>query len=60
MIDRGIPFNPLEIEDPDIMESIDDRPIGGYGIFIMKQTMDSVSYENTDGQNIVSFIKKIC
>ena len=41
------------------MESIDDRPIGGLGIFIMKQTMDSVSYDYKDGQNIVSVSKSI-
>ena len=59
MIDQGMPFNPLEREDPEIMESIDDRPIGGLGIFIMKQTMDSVSYDYADGQNIVSFSKRL-
>ena len=38
MIDRGIPFNPLEKEDPDISGPIDERRIGGLGIFILKQT----------------------
>lgn len=59
MIDRGIPFNPLEKEDPDISGPIGERRIGGLGIFILKQTMDRISYCYTDGQNILSFSKNI-
>lgn len=42
--DGGIAFNPLAKEDPDITASLEDRQIGGLGIFICKQMMDSVEY----------------
>lgn len=49
--DAGIPFNPLEKEDPDITASIEDRQIGGLGIFICKQMMDNLTYSYEDGCN---------
>ena len=57
--DNGIPFNPLEREEPDITLSAADRDIGGLGIFITKKTMDTVSYENENGKNILTMTKKI-
>ena len=55
--DAGVSFNPLEKEDPDITLSLDDRPVGGLGIFICKKMMDSVSYVFEDGCN--NFTMKI-
>ena len=55
--DAGVPFNPLEKEDPDITLSLDERPVGGLGIFICKKMMDSVSYIFEDGCN--NFTMKI-
>ncbi len=49
--DAGVPFNPLEKEDPDITLSLDERPVGGLGIYICKKMMDSVSYVFEDGCN---------
>lgn len=57
--DRGIDYNPLEKEDPNITLSAEERQIGGLGIFIVKQTMDSVEYENVNGHNILTLTKKI-
>ena len=57
--DRGIPYNPLEKEDPDVESSLEDRKIGGLGIFIVKQTMDDVAYENDNGHNILTITKNI-
>ncbi|MBR3737250.1 MAG: SpoIIE family protein phosphatase [Eubacterium sp.] len=51
--DSGIPYNPLEKEDPDLTLSADERGIGGYGIFIVKNTMDKIDYEYSDGKNIL-------
>ena len=59
IIDKGIPFNPLNKPDPDITLSAEDRQIGGLGIFITKKTMDSVSYEYKNNENILTMIKKI-
>lgn len=57
-IDSGTPYNPLEKEDPDITLSVEERPIGGLGIFMVKKTMDEVRYEHTDGQNVLTIVKK--
>ncbi|MBE6827895.1 MAG: serine/threonine protein phosphatase [Ruminococcaceae bacterium] len=57
--DSGIPYNPLEKEDPDISLSADVREIGGLGIFLVKKNMDNVSYDYTDGKNILTIKKTI-
>ena len=57
--DAGIPFNPLEHEDPDINASLDERNIGGLGIFLCKQMMDDVIYSYEGGCNILSMSIKI-
>ena len=57
--DEGVPFNPLEREEPDITLSAADRDIGGLGIFITKKTMDTVTYKNENGKNILTMTKKI-
>ena len=55
--DEGIQYDPLKNEDPDITLSAEDRPIGGLGIFMVKKSMDEVSYEYMDGKNRLT-IKK--
>ena len=57
--DSGVPFNPLEKEDPDITLSVDERQIGGLGIFLCKQMMDDISYEYKDGCNCLTMSKKV-
>lgn len=59
MTDSGVPFNPLEKPDPDVTLSAKERKIGGLGIFMMKKTMDEVFYANTNGENILTMIKKL-
>lgn len=57
--DSGIPFNPLEKPDPDITLSVEERQVGGLGIFLCKQMMDSLEYEYKDGSNILLMKKSI-
>lgn len=52
-IDGGKPYNPLEKEDPDTTLGIDEREIGGLGIFLVKKNVDDIAYENADGKNIL-------
>ena len=59
MTDSGIPFDPLAKPDPDITLSAEERQIGGLGIFMMKMTMDEVSYVYKDGKNILTMKKFI-
>lgn len=56
--DSGLPFDPLAKEDPDVTLSAEERNIGGLGIYMVKKTMDDVSYEYKDGKNILTIVKK--
>lgn len=58
-IDNGVPYDPLAKEDPDVTLSAEEREIGGLGIYMVKKSMDNVSYMYKDGQNILSIQKKI-
>ncbi len=49
--DEGMPYNPLEKEDPDITASVQAREIGGLGIFMVKQMADQIRYEYKDNRN---------
>lgn len=57
--DDGKAFNPLEIEEPDINASIDERKIGGLGIFIVKNLVDKIEYKRNGSKNILLIEKKI-
>jgi sigma-B regulation protein RsbU (phosphoserine phosphatase) len=57
--DKGVPFNPLAKDDPDVSLSAEDRQIGGLGIFMVKKSMDDVLYERKDGKNILTLVKRI-
>ena len=58
-IDHGIPYDPLKKDDPDVTLSAEKRAIGGLGIFMVKKTMDEITYEYKDGQNILSIRKDL-
>ena len=58
-MDQGIPFDPLNQEEPDTSLSASDRKIGGLGIFLVRKTMDDVSYQYRDGRNILCLKKRI-
>jgi len=57
--DRGVAFDPLERETPDISAPVAERPIGGLGIFMVRQIMDSVGYERRDGENVFTMTKRL-
>lgn len=57
IIDWGIPFNPLSLPEPDIEASIEDRKIGGLGIYMMRNIMDEVHYKREQGRNILTLVK---
>lgn len=54
LTDQGVPFNPLEQEAPDTDLPPEERPIGGLGIFLVREMMDNVSYRYEDGHNILT------
>ena len=57
--DGGVPFNPLELKDPDITLKAEDRQIGGLGIYMVKKSMDEGTYQYENGQNVLILRKKI-
>lgn len=57
--DRGKPFDPLKKPDPDITLDVDEREIGGLGIYMVKKSMDQVSYSYEDGRNILEIRKRL-
>ena len=56
-IDRGVAFDPLAKEDPDVTLPAEERQIGGLGIYMTKKAMDEMRYEYTNGQNVLTLIK---
>lgn len=57
--DAGIPYDPLAKPDPDVTLSLQERPIGGLGIYMVKKSMDRMTYERKDGKNILVLTKKL-
>ena len=57
--DSGVAFDPTEKEKADTTLSAEDRPIGGMGILLVRELMDSINYERTDGKNVLTLKKKI-
>ena len=58
-IDNGTPYDPLKKDDPDVTLSAEERDIGGLGIYMVKKSMDEISYEYQDGTNILKIKKNI-
>jgi anti-sigma regulatory factor (Ser/Thr protein kinase) len=56
--DFGRPFDPLEREEPDLDAPVEDRPIGGLGIFLVKEFATSVRYERTERENVLTVVKQ--
>jgi len=57
--DGGIAYDPLSAEDPDITLSIEEREIGGLGLFVVKNLMDSMEYRREGNKNILTIKKKV-
>jgi anti-sigma regulatory factor (Ser/Thr protein kinase) len=56
--DDGHPFNPLERLAPDISKPIEERPIGGLGIHMMRKALDGMEYRRAEGKNILLMTKR--
>ncbi len=57
--DSGIPFDPTAVKDVDTKLSAEERPIGGLGIYMVRQLVDSINYEYVDGHNVLTLRKKL-
>ena len=58
-VDQGKPYDPLKGKEPDVTLPAEERQIGGLGVFLVKKTMDDVSYEYKDGHNILTLKKNL-
>lgn len=59
LTDKGVPFDPTEAEEVDISKSLDQRPVGGLGIFLVRKIMGEVSYQRINDKNQLTMTKKI-
>ena len=57
LADDARPYDPTVVPSPDIDAPIEERPIGGLGIHIVRETMDGFSYRRAEGRNIVTLTK---
>ena len=58
-IDNGVQYDPLARPEPDTTLSAEEREIGGLGIYMVKKSMDEITYSYKDGQNILQIRKNI-
>jgi len=60
MVDTGVrPFDVTTAGAPDLSSSLEDRPVGGLGIHISKELLDSVTYDYGKGQSTITFVKTL-
>lgn len=57
--DTGREYNPLTHADPDTRASIENRPIGGLGLVMVKKLVDSITYTRENGRNVLKLIKRL-
>lgn len=58
-IDDGVQFNPLEKEDADVHLDLDEKPIGGLGLILVKNNVNEISYEYIDNKNALTIKKTL-
>ena len=54
--DRGLPFDPLSLGEPALTDSLDDRQVGGLGVFLIRRLMDDASYRREGERNILRLV----
>ena len=59
IVDDSRPFDPTARPDPDIEASLEERDVGGLGLFLVHQMMDRVEYSRVDGRNVVTLTKSM-
>ena len=57
--DFGHIFEPADAPKPDIEAALEDRPLGGLGLFLIYQTMDNIDYQSSEEGNTLTFTKYI-
>ncbi|MBQ1509903.1 MAG: ATP-binding protein [Selenomonadaceae bacterium] len=58
-MDEGVAYDPLAKDEPDVTLPIEERNIGGLGIFLVKKNVEDIQYERKDGKNILTIYKDL-
>lgn len=59
LTDKGAPFDPTQVDEVDVTLSLEERPIGGLGIFLIRSIMNEISYQRIDNENHLIMKKDI-
>ncbi len=57
--DDGAPFDPLSIPEPDLSVELEERQIGGLGMYFVRSLLDNIEYRRSNGWNVVSLEKRL-
>ena len=57
IVDDGTPFNPLNVDSPDIELSLEERKVGGLGLHLVRKVIDKVSYQRRIDKNMITLVK---
>ena len=59
LTDSGQEFDPTKVPDADVTLSAEEREIGGLGIFLIRQIMNTIEYQRIDGKNVLIMGKQL-
>jgi anti-sigma regulatory factor (Ser/Thr protein kinase) len=59
LTDSGMEFDPTKVPDADVTLSVEEREIGGLGIYLIRQIMNTVEYQRIDGKNVLTMRKEL-
>ena len=59
LTDKGASFDPTQVDEVDVTLSLEERPIGGLGIFLIRSIMNEISYQRIDNENHLMMKKDI-
>jgi serine/threonine-protein kinase RsbW len=57
--DQGMPFNPLGLPDPDLTVPLEEREVGGLGVYLVRKLTDELDYRSEGGRNILRMVMRI-
>jgi serine/threonine-protein kinase RsbW len=58
IIDTGVPFNPFEVDEPDLSLGLEERKVGGLGLFLAHKMVDEIRYRRQGAENILTLYKR--
>jgi len=59
VVDDGVAFDPLQRAEPNVTLPLEERPVGGLGIFLARRVMDDLHYSREAGRNHLTMAKKV-